>query len=66
MIDIGAPELEVNCNTTIEELFGEDKRARAVGAGRSGDFRLFPINAYIDHPTDLNGGRYQGKTEKNS
>jgi hypothetical protein len=45
MISTRDPGFEVNCYTTIEELFGEDKRSRAIELAERG-FRVFPINPY--------------------
>jgi putative DNA primase/helicase len=43
---INSSDFEVNCNTTTEELFGKDKRSRAVELAVRG-FHVFPIKAYI-------------------
>jgi Bifunctional DNA primase/polymerase, N-terminal len=50
MINRNDPGFEVNCNTTIEELFGEDKRSRAVELAKLG-FQVFPINSYLPPAT---------------
>jgi hypothetical protein len=51
MIDVDDPGFEINCNTTIEELFGQDKRSRAVELAKLG-FHVFPVQAYVP-PVDL-------------
>jgi hypothetical protein len=56
------PDFEVNCNTTIEELFGEDKRSRAVELAKLG-FPVFPINEYIQ-PADLTAGAVKQAEKK--
>jgi hypothetical protein len=46
MINPNDPDFEIDCNTRIDELFGKDKRSRAVELAERG-FHVFPVQAFV-------------------
>ena len=61
MINPNDPDFEIDCNTRIDELFGKDKRSRAVELAERG-FHGFPVQAFVPPAIDI--GCYQAAESK--